>query len=137
MITRIYVNNYRCLVAFETTFDSSGLICGANGVGKSSIFDACRVLRDLASGDLATDDERAIRYSDHTNWLDAKVVEIEIDMSVGNLEFTYTLHVEQISDQVAPRILRRRQYVTRNCCLSEIFRVFDFKKYRCYEWLPP
>jgi predicted ATPase len=36
MITRLYVNNFRSLVAFEAHFDSFGVLCGPNGYGKSS-----------------------------------------------------------------------------------------------------
>ncbi len=50
MITRLYVNNYRCLVAFETRFETFGVLCGPNGSGKSSVFDAVRVLSALAVG---------------------------------------------------------------------------------------
>ena len=42
MITRLYANNFRCLVAFKTEFDSFGVLCGPNGAGKSSVFDALR-----------------------------------------------------------------------------------------------
>ncbi len=33
MITRLYANNFRCLVAFKTEFDSFGVLCGPNGAG--------------------------------------------------------------------------------------------------------
>ena len=51
MITRLYANNFRCLVAFEAQFDSFGVLCGPNGAGKSSVFDALRLLRNLGTGD--------------------------------------------------------------------------------------
>ena len=37
MITRLYANNFRCLVAFDITFDSFGVLCGPNGAGKSTL----------------------------------------------------------------------------------------------------
>ncbi len=51
MITRMYVNNFRCLVAFKAEFDSFAVLCGPNGAGKSSVFDALRLLRNLGTGD--------------------------------------------------------------------------------------
>jgi len=51
MITRLYANNFRCLVAFEAGFDSFGVLCGPNGSGKSSVFDALMLIRNLATGD--------------------------------------------------------------------------------------
>ena len=50
MIKRIYINNYRCLVAFEMHFNEMDVLCGMNGTGKSSVFDAMRLIRDLAVG---------------------------------------------------------------------------------------
>ena len=55
MITRLYANNYRCLVAFETKFDSFGVLCGPNGAGKSSVFDALGALRNLASASVTAE----------------------------------------------------------------------------------
>ena len=51
MITRLYVNNFRCLVNFKAEFDSFAVLCGPNGAGKSSVFDALRLLRNLGTGD--------------------------------------------------------------------------------------
>ena len=62
MITRLYVNNFRCLVAFEAEFDSFGVLCGPNGAGKSSVFDALRLLQNLGTGD-ASSAARASRMS--------------------------------------------------------------------------
>ena len=106
MITRLYVNNYRCLVAFEAKFGSFGVLCGQNGAGKSSVFDALRVLRDLASADVSI--EQAIGHGDHTNWLDSKIIEFEVDLHAGDHTFQYRLHIEQITDSVKPRIIEER-----------------------------
>ena len=43
MITRLYANNFRCLVAFEAKFDSFGVLCGPNGAGKSSVIDVLKL----------------------------------------------------------------------------------------------
>ncbi len=51
MITRLYANNFRCLVAFRAEFDSFGVLCGPNGAGKSSVFDALQLIRNLGTGD--------------------------------------------------------------------------------------
>jgi predicted ATPase len=108
MITRLYANNYRCLVAFEAQFDSFNVLCGPNGAGKSSVFDALRVLRDLASADIMVDDQKAVKYREHTNWLDSKVVEFEMDMRAEGCAFNYRLHIEQVADSVKPRIIEEQ-----------------------------
>ena len=51
MMTRLYANNFRCLVAFKAQFESFGVLCGPNGAGKSSVFDALALVRNLAIGD--------------------------------------------------------------------------------------
>ena len=56
MITRLYANNFRCLVAFEAKFGSFGVLC-ANGAGKSSVFDVLRLIRNLATGDASLGSE--------------------------------------------------------------------------------
>ena len=106
MITRLYVNNFRCLVAFEAKFDSFCVLCGQNGAGKSSVFDALAVLRDLASANKTV--EQAISYHDHTNWLDSKVIEFEVDIQAKTHTFTYRLYIEQVTDNVPPRIIQEQ-----------------------------
>ncbi|MBP0026917.1 AAA family ATPase [Roseofilum sp. Guam] len=44
MLKRIYVNNFRCLVNFELTVDSFSPFLGANGSGKTAVFDVLRKL---------------------------------------------------------------------------------------------
>ena len=70
MITRLYVNNFRCLVAFNAEFDSFGVLCGPNGAGKSSVFDALEIIKSLSSGEalLGGEREKDIRQLEFTNW---------------------------------------------------------------------
>ncbi len=75
MITRLYANNFRCLVAFEAKFDSFGVLCGPNGAGKSSVFDVLKMIRDLATFEavLGGDWPKDIREFDFTNWLESTI----------------------------------------------------------------
>ncbi|HSV74745.1 MAG TPA: hypothetical protein VLH79_13375 [Chthonomonadales bacterium] len=104
MITRLYVNNFRCLVAFEAEFESFAVLFGPNGGGKSSVFDALRAVRDVATGDRSIDS--AMPFSEHTKWLDGKVMEFELGMMEQGRRFLYRLHVEQVSGTVRPRVVR-------------------------------
>ena len=110
MITRLYVNNYRCLVAFEANFDSFGVLCGPNGAGKSSLFDAIKLLRNLASGEslLGGEGERDIASLDFTNWMNNTVQEFEIDIQVDDMALNYLIHMEQVRTELKPRILREK-----------------------------
>ena len=110
MITRLYANNFRCLVAFEAKFDSFGVLCGPNGAGKSSVFDALRLLRNLGTGDalLGGTGEQDISRLEFTEWLDSPVQEFELSLSMGGHAFEYVLHIEQRADFEKPRVIHEK-----------------------------
>ena len=107
MITRLYANNYRCLVAFEAKFDSFGVLCGPNGSGKSSVFDALKVICDLATSEaiLGGDGSKDIQDLEFTNWLNSTVQEFELTVQSGSHMFDYKLQIEQAHGDVKPRII--------------------------------
>jgi energy-coupling factor transporter ATP-binding protein EcfA2 len=108
MITRLYANNFRCLVAFEARFDSLGVLCGPNGSGKSSVFDALRLVRNLATGDgvLGGTGEQDLQHLEFTRWQTSTTQEFELDVSSGGHTFEYLIHMEQKADFEKPRILK-------------------------------
>src|ERR1039458_6879187 len=111
MITRLYANNFRCLVAFKTEFDSFGVLCGPNGAGKSSVFDALGLIRDLATGDalLGGKGERDAASLEFTSWLpESRVQEFELGVTANEHAFEYLLHIEQVTSNEKPRIIRAR-----------------------------
>jgi hypothetical protein len=122
MITRLYANNFGCLVAFETVFNSFGVLCGANGSGKSSVFYALKLLRDLGTGDaiLGSDGEKKISNLEFTSWLKSTTQEFELGVFSDGHQFEYRLHLEQVSDDLKPRIVLEsatcdgRELFTRN-----------------------
>jgi len=94
-------------VAFETRFDSFGVLCGPNGAGKSSVFDALSLVKKLGTGEVTLESEE-FRLLEFTNWLDSKVQEFELDIVAGGHEFTYTIHIEQAASGLTPRIIKER-----------------------------
>lgn len=110
MITRLYANNFRCLVAFEAKFDSFGVLCGPNGAGKSSTFDALKLLRDLGTGEayLGGEGENDIRQLEFTSWLKSTTQEFELDVISEGHQFEYRLHLEQVAGDLKPRIILER-----------------------------
>src|SRR5579862_7336871 len=110
MITRLYVNNFRCLVAFKATFDSFGVLCGPNGAGKSSVFDVLELIRNLATGDayLGSEGEKSISRLEFTNWQESTIQEFEIGITAEGHSFEYVLHVEQAASYEKPRIVKER-----------------------------
>ena len=107
MITRLYVNNFRCLVSFKAELDSFAVLCGPNGAGKSSVFDALRLLRNLGTGDavLGGTGEQDVTRLEFTDWLDSRIQEFEVGLSVDGHAFDYVLHIEQKADFEKPRII--------------------------------
>lgn len=110
MLKRLYVNNYRCLVGFEAEFESFAVLCGANGSGKSSVFDALKLIRDLATGQsyLGGDGERDVPSLELTSWLGSSTQEFELTLVISGQTFEYRLHLEQSRPELKPRIVFER-----------------------------
>jgi hypothetical protein len=110
MITRLYANNFRCLVAFEAALDSFGVLCGPNGAGKSSVFDAVRLIRNLGTGDgvLGGTGDQDVPQLEFTKWLDSKIQEFELSLSVDGHAFDYVFHLEQTADFEKPRVIHEK-----------------------------
>ncbi len=108
MITRLYANNFRCLVAFKTEFDSFGVLCGPNGSGKSSVFDALRLISNLATGDgvLGGDRDQDIARLEFTNWLKSDVQVFELGVTSEGHAFEYVIHIQQETDSEKPRVVK-------------------------------
>ena len=115
MITRLYTNNFRCLVGFMAEFCSFGVLCGPNGAGKSSVFDALRLIRNLATGDgyLGGEGERDVSRLEFTNWhkgsaQESTIQEFELGVTSEGHSFDYVIHIEQKASFEKPRIVKER-----------------------------
>jgi ABC-type lipoprotein export system ATPase subunit len=110
MITRLYANNFRCLVAFKAEFDSFGVLCGPNGSGKSSVFDALRLIRNLGTGDgvLGGDREHDVLHLEFTNWQKSDVQEFELGVTSNGHAFDYVVHIQQAAGSEKPRVVKER-----------------------------
>lgn len=110
MITRLYANNFRCLVAFKAELGSFGVLCGPNGAGKSSVFDALRMLRNLGTGEgiLGGTGEQDVSQLEFTEWTDSTIQEFELSLNAGGHAFEYLIHIEQKADFEKPRIISEK-----------------------------
>lgn len=67
MLKRLYVHNYKCLVNFEINFDQDiSLFLGANGSGKSTVFEVLRKVTDFILGERRVWD--VFYQNDFTRW---------------------------------------------------------------------
>jgi len=110
MIKRIYVNNFRCLVNFSAEFDSFNVLCGHNGTGKSSVFDALQMIRNLATGNgiLGGQSELDIPRLEFTCGANSPIQELEVELTSDGRHFTYALHLEQATNSEKPRVVKEQ-----------------------------
>lgn len=98
MLKRLYVNNFRCLINFEITFQSLSLLMGENGAGKSAVFDVlsriCRFVHLLG------DTEETFPWRDWPFWLRSgeflQTFELELEGNGGR--YLYHLCIEHDPD---------------------------------------
>ena len=96
MITRFYVDNYKCLVNFEYKPQPFELIIGANGSGKSTVFEALDKVRQFVAGE-ADARELFARHS-KTAWSFNTTQIFEVDFMSGSIPFRYRLEIDLSSD---------------------------------------
>ncbi|NMC21021.1 MAG: ATP-binding protein [Thermogutta sp.] len=94
MITRLYVDNYKCLVNFELHLDELTLLLGPNGVGKTSVLDVMFALRRLLSGEAKVTDPDVFPARTLTRWQQRDKQVFEVDVVLDGDELRYRLEVE-------------------------------------------
>ncbi len=94
MITRLYVDNYKCLVNFELKLQEVTLLLGPNGVGKTSVLDVMYALRRLLSGEAKVTDVDAFPPSTLTRWQSRDRQVFEVDVVLQGDELRYRLEIE-------------------------------------------
>ena len=109
MITRIYIDNFRCFTNFEFKPEKINLLLGSNGEGKSSLFDAIRgMVSNLRSG---IDLRKIFSPDDITRWDNRREQHFELDVDLHGTSYRYLLRLEQ--DPEANKTYLREEKVTR------------------------
>ena len=108
MITRLYVDNYKCLVNFELRLRELSLLLGPNGVGKTSVLDVMFALRRLLSGEAKVTDHDAFPTSTLTRWQKRNKQAFEVDMVLDGDELRYRMEVEHERTSRRARIAAER-----------------------------
>ena len=91
MLTRIHIDNYKCLTNFDLRLDNLTLLAGANGCGKSAVFEVLDKLRAFARD---TRVENLFPADDLTRWTTKKDQHFELEFSTGGGVFLYKLDIE-------------------------------------------
>lgn len=92
MLTRVYVDNYKCLVNFEFKPKPLQLILGLNGAGKSTLIDILSLLRRFVFEGGTTMELFETRTL--TRWQSLVVQTFELDVEGNGGQYRYRLEVE-------------------------------------------
>ncbi len=96
MLTRVHIDNYKCLTNFDLRLDNLTLLAGANGCGKSAVFEVMDKLRDFARD---TRIEKLFLADDLTRWTTKREQRFELEFSTDAGVFAYKLVVEHKLDR--------------------------------------
>lgn len=96
MITRFYVDNYKCLVNFEYKPQPMELIIGANGSGKSTVFEALDKVRQFVAG--KADARELFTQESGTKWVSKPTQIFELDFIDEGRTHRYRLKIDLLSD---------------------------------------
>ena len=91
MVTRFYVDNFRCLVNFELKLDETNILLGPNGSGKTSVLDALRRIQNLVVRGARIED--SFPTSDLSLIEDRDIQHIELDVEVDGSSYRYALRI--------------------------------------------
>ena len=105
MLTRIHIDNYKCLTNFDLRLDNVTLLAGANGCGKSAIFEVMGKLRDFAC-DWRID--KLFLADDLARWTTKREQRFELEFSTDGGVFIYRLVIEQKPDERGAEVTKER-----------------------------
>jgi len=105
MITRVYADNFRCLVNFELPLERLLLLMGKNGSGKSSVFDVLEKLQALLRGGLVAD---VFAPEDLTEWMKSPLQTFELAVQGNGGQYEYRLVIEHARERGLQRIKEER-----------------------------
>lgn len=101
MLKRLYVDNYKTFSNFELELESLSFFLGANGSGKSSVFEVLVHLRLLLEGESAG---LIFRPDTSTRWDARKRQTFELEFSADERNYRYRLEIEHSEDGAGTRI---------------------------------
>ena len=106
MLTRLYCDNYKCLVNFEFRPGATQLLMGRNGAGKSTVFEVLELIRDFAARG-ETCEDRLVGQT-RTRWQDLSDQRFEMDVKGTMGTYVYELVVDESGRPLRPRVKKER-----------------------------
>ena len=104
MLKRIYIDNYKCLTNFDLRLGELTLLLGANGCGKSAVFEVVGKLRDFIRGDARVGE--LFSATDLAHWKKNTLQHFELEIDISGGQCLYRLMVEQNPERRFVRVQR-------------------------------
>jgi ATPase subunit of ABC transporter with duplicated ATPase domains len=104
MLSRIYIDNYRCFVNFNFKPTAKQLVLGINGAGKSAFLDVLRAIRDFVT--LGEKVDRSFNLDTRTRWQTLAQQSFELEVTGNGGTYIYTLWVEVQDSKPESRVLK-------------------------------
>ena len=86
MLSRIYIDNFRCFVNFEYITQGKQLLLGANGSGKSTLLTAVRYLKEFVKGENPF-------ASISARWQQRPLMVLEIEAVLEDRKYEYRVEI--------------------------------------------
>ena len=116
MLTRVYIDNFLCLVNFALELDETNVLLGPNGCGKTSVLRALSLLQQLIARSARIDE--VMSTEDLTRWQSRNEQRFELNLTIQENIYHYTLVVEHDRD-------RRRMRITKELLTHNDRPIFD------------
>ncbi|NEQ37083.1 MAG: AAA family ATPase [Okeania sp. SIO3I5] len=99
MLKKLYVNNFKCLVNFEIKFSNINLLLGANGSGKTTVFEVLHKLQKFILGEFETtgryyQTSEIFHQQDLTRWQNSSIQKFELEIAGNGGTYLYVLEIE-------------------------------------------
>ena len=119
MISKIYIDNFRCFVNFEHKPQEIELILGRNGVGKTSVLDVIEILQNVIVHGMAVDDSKRGFLADTlTRWDQRSQQTFELEILGNGGTYQYRLEIEHDLDNLRCRISNEKLMFDKQCLYS-------------------
>ena len=119
MLTRLYADNFLCLVNFELTLDETNVLLGRNGSGKTSVLQTLRRIQALVARGASIND--AFPTSDLSLSQDRGEQRFELDLKIDESTYRYALIVDHDRS-------RRRMRIHEESLMHDDRPIFHFKE---------
>ena len=106
MLKRLHIDNYKCLTNFDIRFGELTLLLGANGCGKSAVFEVVGKLRDFIRGDARVGE--LFSAADLTSWSKKVEQQFELEIDVSSGRCLYQLAIEHEPERRLARVKKER-----------------------------